>query len=124
MFNNSGAAMVRYRVVPYPHNPQLMWITARRLTAVVAPEVAARFEVLVKRARPRGWWQLKLLLELAKHGRVAADAAHWVRGRAASYEGRYQASLDAVMSRAGARYVPGPRGGRWAAYYELVGDGD
>jgi hypothetical protein len=114
--------MVRYKVMQYPHNPELVWVSARRLTEVVAPEVAARFEELARRARPRGWWQLKLLLELAKYGRVAADAAHWVRGRAAAYEGRYQRSLDAIMARAGARYVPGPRGGRWAGYYELAGD--
>jgi hypothetical protein len=115
--------MVRYKVVPYPHNPSLVWISARRLTEVVEPKVAQRFEELVKRARPRGWWQLKLLLELARYGRVAADAAHWVRGRASAYQGRYQRSLDAVMSRAGARLVLGPRGGRWSGYYEL-GDGE
>ncbi len=116
--------MVRYKMMPYPHNPNLVWITARWLTDVVTPEVAARFEELVKRARPRGWWQLRLLLELARRGRVAADAAHWVRGRAAAYLGRYQRSLESLMSRAGARYVPGPRGGRWMGYYEFVGDGE
>jgi len=116
--------MVRYRVMPYPHQPGLVWITARRLTEVVAPEVAERFKKLVEHARPGGWWQFKLLLELVRHGRVAADATRWVRGRAAAYRGRYQRSLEAVMSRAGARYVPGPRGGKWRGYYELPRDGE
>ena len=116
--------MVRYSIEKYLHKPGFVLISSRGFTAVVTPEVAQRFERLVRRARPRGWWQLRLLLELAQHGRVAANAAHWVRGRAADYEVHYQRSLDAIMKRAGARYVPGPRGGGWAAYYELVGDGE
>ena len=113
---------MRYSIYPYPYEQGKVCISAPHVAAVVPPDVAARFEELVRRARPRGWWQLKLLLELARYGRVAADAARWVRGRAAAYEGRYQRSLDAVMARAGARYVPGPRGGRWTAYY--VWDGE
>jgi len=114
--------MVRYEMMPYPPQPNLVWISGRKLAAIVPREVAARFDELARRARPRGWWQLKLLLELAKHGLVAADAARWVRGRAAAYKGRYQASLDAVMARAGARYIPGLRGGRWTGHYLLPYD--
>jgi hypothetical protein len=124
MFNNSGAAMVRYKVMPYPHRPGLVWITARRLNEVVAPEVAARFEMLVKRARPRGWWQLRLILELAQEGRLPASAAYLVRGRAAAFLGRYQASLEALMGRVGARLILGPRGGRSSGYYVLPPDGE
>jgi hypothetical protein len=122
MSHSIDAAMVRYKMVPYPPQPELVWISGRKLAAIVPREVAEAFEELVRRARPRGWWQLKILLQLAKHGIVPADAARWVRGRAAAYRGRYQASLDAVMARAGARYIPGLRGGRWTAHYLLPCD--
>jgi len=92
-----------------------MWTATYNVSA----EVAERFSELVRRARPRGRWQLKLLMELARGRRVPATAARIVRGRAAAYGGRYQASLENIMSRAGARLVPGPRGGRWCGYYEL-----
>ncbi|GIV64591.1 MAG: hypothetical protein KatS3mg045_1930 [Bellilinea sp.] len=82
--------------------------------AVTVPEaVRDRFRRLVERARPRGRWQLKLLLELASRGRVPASAARMLRGSAAAFEGRYQRSLENLMGRAGARLVLGPRGGRW-----------
>jgi len=116
--------MVRYRIEPYRGKPGFVSISAGRFTVIVTSEVAQRFERLVRRARPRGWWQLRLLLELAEYGRVKAKAAYWVGGRAVAYAGSYQRSLDAIMERAGARYVPGPRGGEWSAYYELVGDGE
>jgi hypothetical protein len=54
MFNKQGVAMARYKLMPYPRQPGLVWISARRLTEVVAPEVAERFKKLVERARPRG----------------------------------------------------------------------
>jgi hypothetical protein len=111
--------MVRYKMMPYPPKPELVWISGRKLAAIVPREVAEVFEKLVRRARPRGWWQLKILLELAKHGMVAADAARLVRGRAAAYTERYQRSLDALMARVEARYIPGLRGGRWTGCYLL-----
>jgi predicted transcriptional regulator len=116
--------MVRYRIEPYPHDPGSVRIVARYFLAIVPQEVARRFDELARRARPRGWWQMRLLLALAKVGRAPASAAKIVRGRAAAYLGRYQRSLDAVMSRAGARYVPGKNGGRWSGYYEIAWDGE
>jgi hypothetical protein len=110
---------MRYSISTYPHDPQLRVVSAPFLNFLVPAEVADRFERLVARARPRGHWQLFILLELVWIGRVPATAARIVRGRATAFLGRYQRSLEAVMERAGARLVPGPRGGRWTGYYEL-----
>jgi len=111
---------MRYRMEAYPYEPGAVRIVARDFVAIVPREVAARFDELARRARPRGSWQLKILLELARYGRVAAKAAHWVRGRAASYELHYQRSLDGLMERLGEQYVQYvPHRGRRAAYYEL-----
>jgi hypothetical protein len=115
---------MRYSISTYPYNPSEVCISSRRFAVVVPRDVAQRFEELVKLARPRGSWQLELLLELARGRRIPATAAHLVRGRAAAYLGRYQASLEALMGRLGARLVLGPRGGRWAGYYELPQDGE
>lgn len=90
----------------------------------VSAEVAERFEELVKRARPRGRWQVMLLLELARCGRVPASALRLLKGSAAAFAGRYQRSLENLMIRAGARFVPGARGGRWTGYYYLPADGE
>jgi hypothetical protein len=110
---------MRYTINTYQYDQQLREIVAPFLNAVVTDKVAERFEELVARAKPRGRWQLKILLELARRGRVPATATRLVRGRAAAYTGRYQASLEALMARAGARLILGPRGGRWTGYYEL-----
>lgn len=117
--------MVRYSIRPYGDDSPLRVISGPGgLSAVVTAEVAERFQRLVERARPRGHWQLKLLLGLAGSGRLPATAARLVRGGAAAYAGRYQRSLEALMCRAGARFVPGPRGGRWTGYYYLPADGE
>jgi hypothetical protein len=116
--------MVRYRIEPYPYDPGSVRIVARYFLAIVPQEVARRFDELARRARPGGWWQLKLLLELSRCGHLPAAAAHLVRGRAAAYLGRYQASLENLMGRVGARLVLGPRGGRWSGYYCLPRDGE
>jgi hypothetical protein len=92
-------------------------ITATGLNAILSAKEAERFEELVARAKPRGHWQLFLLLELARAGRVPAAAGRLVRGRAAAYVGRYQRSLEALMDRAEAYLMLGPRGGRWEGYY-------
>ena len=110
---------MRYEISTYTHDPSMRVVRARGINAVVPAEVAARFEKLVRRAAPRGSWQLRVLLELARRGRVYASAERMLRGGAAAYWGRYQRSLESLMERAGARLVPGPRGGRWAAYYEI-----
>ncbi len=110
---------MRYSIITYPFDSSKVHISAPHLVVVVPRDVAARFEELVRRARPRGWWQLKLLLELAQGHRVPATAMQIVRGRAAAYAGRYQRSLENLMGRAGAQLVLGPRGGRWTGYYYL-----
>jgi hypothetical protein len=109
--------MVRYSISTHPQNPELRVVRAPFLNQVVSEEVAERFEKLVARARPRGHWQLFLLLELARNGRVPAAAARLVRGGAFDYLYRYQRSLEALMDRAEAHLVLGPRGGRWEGYY-------
>jgi hypothetical protein len=112
-----GGMVMRYSISTHPKNHELRVIDTPFLNRVVSVEVAERFEELVARARPRGRWQIKILLELARNGRVPATAARLVRGGAMAYLGHYQASLEALMERARAHLVLGPRGGRWEGYY-------
>jgi hypothetical protein len=107
----------RYTISTYQYDPEMRVITATGLNDIVSAEVAERFEELVARAKPRGHWQLWVLLQLARDGRLPATAARLVRGGAAAYLGRYQRSLEALMERARAHLVLGPRGGRWTGYY-------
>jgi len=119
MSNQTQDTAMRYSISTYPYDTSKVYISAPQLVVVESRDVAARFEELVRRARPRGWWQLKLLLELARGHRVPATVQHIIRGRAAAYAGRYQRSLDNLMGRVGAQLVLGPRGGRWTGYYFL-----
>lgn len=75
----------------------------------------------MQRKKP-GPWQRWLLDQYKLYGWVWADARRYLEGAATKYLGRYQRSLDNLMARTGAQYVPGPRGGRWGGRYVRPSD--
>ena len=79
----------------------------------------------------RGRWQVGLYERLVSGGMVAADASRELVGKAGTYAGRYQESLDQLIARmreAGwaLERVPGPRGGagHWRIRDDAGGSGD
>jgi len=89
-------------------------------SAFLGPELAQRLREVVERNRWLGTWQVAaVVLPLLRGKRVPADARRLVKGQAALYLGRYQRALNRAAQALGARYVPGPRGGRWSGYYTL-----
>lgn len=73
----------------------------------------------------KGRWQRSIAEDLAATG-VIENPLRDLRGRAAaSYRGRYERSLEDYIGRLKAAGVdlvciPGPRGGRWAATWQLL----
>jgi len=82
--------------------------------------IALRLVELSRKHR-LGMWQTYLLADLLKDGEIPASAARLVHGSASEYTGRYQVSLDKMAKAVGAKYVPGPRGGRWLGKWVLEG---
>ena len=108
---------MRIRVIP--REDQYVLLSLNGYHVMTHRDVVDSFMELVRRAKPRGRWQARVLLWLAEAGRVPASAGRMLRGAAAQYTGKYQRSLEAIMERAGAVFHPGPRGGRWCGYYAL-----
>jgi hypothetical protein len=63
----------------------------------------------------RGKWQLRVLVWLWEDGEIEADVRQLMR--VSSYVRSYQRSLDALMKRLRATFVPGQHGGRWGGKY-------
>jgi hypothetical protein len=71
----------------------------------------------------RGPWQRDIERALLA-GETVTSPCRGLKGNAARYAGRYQASFDALLQRMwdGGHDIirtPGPRGGEWSATYRL-----
>jgi len=117
--------MAKLKIEPHDLDPGKSIVTAEGCGASITYIIDAppkKLKLMLKAhqeviAKLGPWQVLEVAIPLVQGKRVPATAARLVRDRAAQYLGRYQRALERAAAAMGARFVPGPRGGKWLGYY-------